>query len=194
MEWLYIVVGALIGIPLNVFSAHLYAQYEVKRRRVFDVEGVWGEFVPAEGENQLSLGEIYYDRRRKMFAFDGTNYFNNGEIYCHWVTISSSLSEDDRTFNYIFKKTMPSEPGAVYYGFGVVQLALNGHHLVPVEGHYISASLDGRAMAHTMVRLEALSYARGRLEAKIVAELAKQLHATIAPSPENMQSPVTTPQ
>jgi len=124
------------------------------------LEGTWGEYVPGSTDRQYSLGRIFWDKRRKIYAFDGTNFSNDGEAFCHWQTLTSYLDRSNGQYFYTFRASVANDPGT-YYGFGVVNLATDDRgRLAPVDGHYVSASVDGKGMSHSMVRAAELKYSR----------------------------------
>ena len=157
-------VGAALGVPASLLAAFLYDKIKTTinmKRNKFNIAGTWGEYVPDSKGRQYSLGRIFYDRRRKLWAFDGTNFQNNGRPYCHWRTVTSFLDLENRQFFYTFDARVEGELGAVYYGFGVVHLTPdNDGVLVPINGHYVSASVDGKGMSHSMVLGAQLPYSR----------------------------------
>jgi hypothetical protein len=141
-------------------ATYLYGRIShMSTKHRLQIEGVWGEYVSASTDHQFTLGHIYFDKRKKQFSFDGTNYANSGEIFCHFATISSKVDVDARKFLYMFSAEMPGKM-EVYFGFGVVNLSLSNGILRPSDGHYVSASVDGTGMAHTMVALPDLTYVR----------------------------------
>ena len=157
-----LLVGFVLGIPASVIAAYLYDMLREKMiYRKLDIEGTWGEFVKNSEGRQFSLGQIYRDKRRRIYAFDGTNYNNDGTPYCHWTTINSHIDKSQGQFFYTFRAQVEDEPDRQYYGFGVVNLApdISGK-LVPVSGHYVSANVDGKGMAHSMVKSGHLKYHR----------------------------------
>ena len=132
------------------------------------LEGHWCEYVERSLGHQYSLGHIYYDRSRKMYAFDGTNYNNDGRQNCLWETTASFVEKLERKYYYIFMAHTAGQFDKRYYGFGVINLTLDSNgSLVPVDGHYISANVDEGAMSHSMIRTD-LEYIRGKNGQEII--------------------------
>lgn len=161
-----IVIGLVVGIVGSLTASYLYKYIEHRRfmHRV-DIEGVWAEIIPQSLGRRTSLGRIHYDERRKMFLFDGTNYNDTGEPFCHWDTVASYLDTEARRFYYIFVARLDGSLENTYSGFGVLNLAPQtpgSTVLVPFDGYYVSASVDGRPMSHSMQRVPNIEYRRGQ--------------------------------
>ena len=124
MEWLLLLLaGGAIGVPGSMIATYLSARIEVMRsRKRFSIEGVWGEYIEDSKGRQFTLGKIYWDNKRKIFAFDGTNFENSGAPFCHFKTTSSSFDLDAGKFLYTFEAQIPAKPNELYFGFGVVNL------------------------------------------------------------------------
>ena len=160
--WGPLLLGVGLGIPGSVIATYLY---DILRTRMstnrLSIEGSWGEYVKDAKGRQYSFGRIYFDKRRRFYAFDGTNFHDNGSTYCHWTTINSHVDREGRQFFYTFRTLVDDEPDRQYYGFGVVNLTLDEKsRLVPAGGYYVSASVDGKGMAHSMIRSDDLKYRR----------------------------------
>ncbi|HEY1474022.1 MAG TPA: hypothetical protein VGF53_08065 [Pseudolabrys sp.] len=160
MSWLY---GWVLGIASSVIGAYVVNYIEAMRlAKAISIEGTWAELIPGSLEpspHQYSLGHIYFDKRRKIYACDGTNYLNDGAKFCHWSTITSHIDTGQRKFFYTFATQMDREPGVTYYGFGVIDLESRDGKLVPAAGYYVSANVDGKPMSHTIFSLP-LQYSR----------------------------------
>ncbi len=142
------------------------------------IEGDWAEYIPdslGPSPHQYSFGRIYFDKRRKIYACDGTNYLNDGQKFCHWTTITSHIDAAQRRFFYTFAAQMERELGVTYYGFGVINLqSERDGSLVPSDGHYVSANVDGKPMSHSMIRVTTMKYSRRTSGTKVVALLEKR--------------------
>ena len=162
-----------LGIPAGILATLLYdvCKGMIKaRRQQLALEGTWAEFVKDSKGHQYTLGRIHFDKRRGFWAFDGTNYTNAGEPFCHFETVSSHIDSASRQFFYTFTARVENELDKMYYGFGVVNLAANERgELAPVHGHYISANVDGKAMSHSMIPVD-LEYSR-RISGRTVVDL-----------------------
>lgn len=187
MEWLML--G--LGIPAGVLATLLYDVLKgmVKaRRQKLALEGTWAEFVKDSKGHQYTLGRIYFDKRRGFWAFDGTNFTNAGDPFCHFETVSSHVDPANRQFFYMFTARIENELDKTYYGFGVVNLAANERgELAPVHGHYVSANVDGKGMSHSMIPLD-LKYSR-RISGSIVIDLV----AAAAPRARRLSPPARNP-
>jgi hypothetical protein len=172
VEWLML--G--LGIPAGVFATLMYDVLKgmVKaRRQTLALEGTWAEFVKDSKGHQYTLGRIYFDKRRGFWAFDGTNFTNEGEPFCHFETVSSHVDVANRQFFYTFTARIENELDKTYYGFGVVNLAANERgELTPVHGHYVSANVDGKGMSHSMIPVD-LKYSR-RVAGSTVLDLVDE--------------------
>ena len=162
--------GFVVGVVSSLLAAYLYGilhRYMNKPQVLLDLESVWGEFAPdsvdplTQVSHRYSLGTLYYDKAREIYAFDGTNYEDNGDRFCHWETITSHIDVVRRKYFYIFAAQREGALNVVYYAFGVINLGENGNgKLVPIDGHYVSADVDGRPISHSMRKIEALKYDR----------------------------------
>ena len=161
---MWTVLGIVGAISTGIFSNYLYTIISTSmanRRLRLDMDGTWGEFVPDSIGRRYSVGTIYFDRRRGFYCFDGTNFEDTGKKYCHWQTIMSYLDRDGAKFFYLFSAHMERGLDKTYYGFGVVNLERGSNgKLVPADGHYVSANIDGHPMSHTMQRLGGVEYCR----------------------------------
>ena len=161
MEWIW---GIGLGVIASVIGGFIHDKIKQMQTRdpALAIEGTWGEFVPKSEGHQYTLGRIYFDIQAKRYAFDGTNFFNDGRPFCHFETVASHVDPARRKFFYVFTASVEGESDRVYYGFGVVNLAPQSTgELAPVDGHYVSDSIDGEGMGHTMKRLDDLTYDRG---------------------------------
>ena len=149
-----------IGVGSGLVVMYIWPFIENARmRRRVRIEGVWGEYITDAQGHQYSCVRIYFDTWRKMYAFDGTNYKNNGSRYCHWRTVSGYLDEHSHKYLYIFAIELAADPNMTRYGHGVINLTQDAEGLlVPSDGHYVSADIDGTT--YTMHRLDNFKYAR----------------------------------
>jgi hypothetical protein len=152
--------GFVVGVVSSLVAAFIWPFIENARmRRRIRIEGVWGEYITDARGHQYSCVRVYFDKWRKMYAFDGTNYKNNGSRYCHWRTVSGYLDERSRKYFYIFAIELAEDPNTTRHGFGVINLTQDAEGLlVPTDGHYVSADIDGTT--YTMHRLDNFKYAR----------------------------------
>ena len=137
-------------------------QYMAKRATEprLSIEGVWAEYIPDSIDRQYSLGELYFDKQKGIHVFNGTNFQNSGNRYCHWDTVTSYIDTNSNRFFYIFSAQLEGELDKLYYGFGVVNLArrASDQALVPVDGHYVSANVDdGKPKSHSMVNVSKMN-------------------------------------
>lgn len=149
----------LAGVPIGVLANYAYQYAKSRTDRMFDpieMTGKWGELVGESGERRCSMGEIRYDRRRGMWTFDGTNYYNDGRPFCHWTTETSYLDKDSRGFYYIFTNTLVESGQKGYIGFGVVRFRRNERAWVPDRGFFASGNEGETYRSHSMVPLEAI--------------------------------------
>lgn len=163
-----------IGSSIAAFYLINLFQYMVAKKDKIKIEGEWGEFVPMSLGRQYSFGRIYFDKGRKMYAFDGTNYSDNGERFCHWETVVSHVDANLKKFFYTFTAQLEGELDKIYYGFGVINLVKDASgSLVPMDGYYISANVDGKTMSHSMKRIDGVRYERGGDGQRIIPLLAQ---------------------
>jgi len=90
---------------------------------------------------------------RELFLYDGTNYKDSGEKHSHWQTITSYFDLAQKRFFYIFAAYLEGDLGSAHYGFGVVNLTSKGAKLVPVDGYFVSPSVEGGPRTHSMTRV-----------------------------------------
>ncbi|MEC3979526.1 hypothetical protein [Amycolatopsis sp. H20-H5] len=149
----------LAGIPFGVAANYIYQYVKSKTDRMYDpikMIGNWGELVDDSGERRCSMGEIRYDRRRKMWTFDGTNYHNDGRPFCHWTTEASYMDKSAREFYYIFTNTLVESGQKGYMGFGVVRFRRQERAWVPDHGFFVSGNEGETYRSHTMVPLDGI--------------------------------------
>jgi hypothetical protein len=154
------------GIPFGVLANYVYQYAKSKTDHMFDpirMTGKWGELVGGSGERRCSMGEIRYDRRRKMWTFDGTNYHNDGRPFCHWTTEASYLDKSARELHYIFTNTLVESGQKGYMGFGVVRFRRQEHAWVPDHGFFISGNEGETYRSHSMVPLEDIPTGQGKI-------------------------------
>lgn len=175
LDWVSLLIGGLIGYVLNLVASWSYDKIQAMlSAQKVELDGVWAEYVPDSGDHQYSLGKIYFDKSRNLFAFDGTNYLNDGRPFCHWKTVTSHIDKNNQEYFYVFVAQIENELDRRYYGFGVVNLALNDKGvLVPARGHYVSANVDGRPMSHSIVPAEELAEISETTGKKLIAFLKR---------------------
>jgi len=162
------VVAFMIGVLSSVAANWLASSAIFTRGRRLSILGTWGEYVVESINHQYSLGMIYYDRRKAMYRFDGTNFRNNGERYCHWETVTSYIDADARRFFYIFSAQLEGELDKTFYGFGVLNLAIESGRIIPVDGHYASTNVQDKILSHSMFRMDQFVYNRSEGGSKII--------------------------
>jgi hypothetical protein len=146
----------IVGIPFGVLANYAYQYARDATDRMLDpikMEGKWGELIGAPGERRCSMGEIRYDKRRRMWSFDGTNYHNDGRPFCYWTTEASYLDKTRREFHYIFTNTLVESGQTGYIGFGVVRFRRHERAWVPDHGFFISGNENETYRSHSMVSL-----------------------------------------
>jgi len=170
-----LLVGAALGVIGSIIAAFLYdimkRLYNAYSMNSFKIElgGTWGEFIKESKGRQLSIGRIYFDKKRDLWAFDGTNFTNAGQAFCHWRTVTSHIDLDNMKYFYIFYAHVVGEPGATYAGFGVLNLSRDqGNRIFPINGHYVSDSVDGKGLPHTMKRLSEQQYPVAALSSDLI--------------------------
>jgi len=158
MEWLFL----LLSIPIGVLAARVDVLISWGMNRVrygpLQIRGNWAEWVPGSIGRQFSVGSIQYNVFRRQYSFDGTNYNNNGDPYCHWKTVTSYVDYDKQEFHYVFATKDVATMQTTSYGYGVVNLVSRGGVLAPEDGYYIYATPDGSALSlsHTMVSVSSI--------------------------------------
>jgi hypothetical protein len=172
---LEVLLGLLVGITGGVIASCVYKIIEQHRHMYqVDIVGNWAERIPRSVGHSFSFGEIVFDKHRGMYAFDGTNFSDDGTPFCHWETVASHLDVNARQFFYIFTARLEGSLQNTYVGFGVVNLARpDDGQLVPVDGHYASWSVDDEPMSHSMVRMSDIVYRRGDHGRLIIQKLAE---------------------
>lgn len=158
IDWLSLVIGGAIGLACNLAASYVYDKIKSFANQKISMEGSWAEYAPSSAGRQYSLGRIYFDKKRRLLAFDGTNYRNDGEPYCYWKTVASHIDRETQEFFYVFTAQVENQLDRRYYGFGVVNLALNADNvLTPSRGHYVSANVDdGTSISHSMIKADEL--------------------------------------
>ena len=164
MEWVFLALGLVLGIggnlAANVAQGTIDSRRERKQFGPLNIEGTFAEWVPDSMGRQFSIGQIRYVRSAKRYDLDGTNYKNDGEPYCRWRTVASSLDLRNRQFHYVFVTTNFATPNTSSYGYGVIYLDHRNDGLEPVDGFYVYVdgtqnSRDAIAVSHTMDRINA---------------------------------------
>ncbi|MDX3531773.1 hypothetical protein P1P75_36615 [Streptomyces sp. ID05-39B] len=149
----------IAGVPFGILASYCYEFVKSKTDRMYDpikMEGKWGELTSTPGGRRCSMGEIRFDKRRGMWAFDGTNYHNDGKPFCHWTTEASYLDKTNRIFHYIFSNTLVESGEKAYIGFGVVRFRREGRAWLPDRGFFISGNQGEQYRTHSMVPLDAI--------------------------------------
>jgi hypothetical protein len=155
IDFFSIALGAIIGVITGAAGNFLYA--EIKNRlafRQFDVCGTWAEHISNIDGREYSLGILYYDKIEDHFSYDGTSYKNDGEKHSHWQTISSALELKQKRLYYIFAAYLDGNLGPANYGFGVINLTKAGDKFVPVDGYFVSPSVEASPCVHSMIRVQ----------------------------------------
>ncbi|HAT49398.1 MAG: hypothetical protein HQL07_15935 [Nitrospirae bacterium] len=144
----------IIGAIASLFATIIYEKYRSYRttKAIKHSFGWWVEIVPDSTDCQYSVGEFYFNRRKSIIAFDGTNYNNGGTPRCHWETISGAFDASEKKYFYTYRATLVCQRDIAYYGFGVIEFDLDSgtNSFTPTGGHYISANVDSHPMSHTM--------------------------------------------
>ncbi|NSX36519.1 hypothetical protein HTS88_08855 [Pseudarthrobacter oxydans] len=152
MEWIWAVVGAVLGIGGNFIFEYLRSLVARNSGGKLAIEGTWCEWTPEGYGRQFSVGVIRYRFWKRRYDFDGTNYHNDGRPFCHWSTTASYVDKERKEFHYIFANHDLSSPHVQSYGYGVVALVPRGNELVPSAGFYLySGPVGARQMGHSMV-------------------------------------------
>lgn len=162
MSWFAEGITFALGVGSSIVASYVYSYLRSMRlQKQIRIEGNWLEYVPDSKGHQFSFGRIYFDKSRRIYAFDGTNYSNSGKKYCYWDTVTSYVDVRQRKFFYTFTAHLEGALDVTYYGFGVVNLDTDRDgFLVPHSGHYVSANVDGAPMSHTMQKIDKPSYRR----------------------------------
>ncbi len=164
----------VIGIPFGVAANAAYHYVRIVTGRTFDriqLEGKWGEYVENYSDHQYSIGEIRYDLRRRMWAFNGTNYYNDGRPYCHWETLASYFDKTKREFYYTFHNTLLKSSQTSHVGFGVIRFRREEGKWIPDRGFFISGSEGESYLWHTMVPLDRIPVGREEVRAVLTSNL-----------------------
>lgn len=166
----------ILGVISSLVASHLYVKIGnmLSKNPRLEIDGIWGEYVPNSANRNYTIGQIYFDKKRAIYAFDGTNYTNEGRAYCHFETVASHSDLINKKYYYIFSANIVDDFSKTYFGFGTINLADNGKNaLVPIDGYYLSASVDTKAMTHSMQRLEDTIYKRDREALQSIRKIKK---------------------
>ena len=169
------IIPFLIGIFSSIIAAAIYTLIRnlMNRSPKLYITGNWLEYAYKSTDRQFTFGSIKYDRLRNIYIFNGTNYYNNGIAFCHFNTIASYIDIPNKRFFYIFESRLAGDSSVVYFGFGVVNLGEDSKgRYVPVDGHYVSADVDGIAIDHTMQKTNYV-YSRNNNIENILGEILK---------------------
>lgn len=168
-------IALAVGIATGVAANALYQWLTQARSWLTDrvnISGVWGERMIGGGDRRFSVGTIRYDLRRRMWVFDGTNYYNDGRPFCHWRTITAYLDQQSKRYYYVFLNTHDDEVHTGYTGFGFVDLEKKGRTWVPRRGAFAAGNPGECFRSHSMVKLNALPVSQDQLREMFVSELA----------------------
>lgn len=169
----------LLGVGASLLATLLWHFYDlyIAHRPLVGLFGEWFEVIPQSPDRKYSIGEIHWDRKNKMYRFDGVNFTNDGDRICKWESISFTVDARARKAFYIFKASFFNELNKENYGFGVLNLQeLDDGRLAPVDGHYIEAHGKGVPYSHSMDRLPDIIK---RLEVYRGVDLRQQFHKRI---------------
>ncbi len=157
------VLALLLGIAVGVLGNFAYQWAQTVISRVFsriEIKGVWGERILDGDERVYSIGQIHYDMRLRMWAFDGTNYHNDGSPFCHWRTVASYVDRQAKRYYYVFFNTHVDSTQAGYTGFGFVDLERRGRAWVPRNGAFAAGNPGESFRSHSMVKLRTVPTTR----------------------------------
>jgi hypothetical protein len=146
-------IGVVGTILVHIVGSHLHHLYITKKEKSkIDIEGHWSQEIPAHKDHRRSEVNVYYDKNRRIYACDGTNFANTGDKFCVWKTVSSSVDHNNRKFFYIYEVSLTAKSDTRHYGFGVINLRLRNGVLEPEDGHFTAASVDGKAIHFILLR------------------------------------------
>lgn len=192
MEWLIL----LLGLPVSVAAARVdvLLMWWINRFRhgKLRMSGNWIEWVPKSEGRQFSIGCIEYNLLRRRYNFDGTNYKNSGEPFCHWRTVTSYVDYEQLEFHYVFATKDVDTLQTSSYGYGVVQLVRRNGELVPEYGYYIYATGNDNAISvsHSMRRLDSLPESRNDNAFSILTAAYPEKAQEIAQSSKDTESEI----
>jgi hypothetical protein len=149
----------LLSIPIGIIAARIdvLISWIVNRSRhgKLELRGKWVEWIPRSTDRHFSVGRIQFNVLRRRYEFNGTNYLNNGEPFCHWTTVTSYLDWERLEFHYVFATQDAASLQTTSYGYGVLHLVNDDGVLAPQDGYYIYSTANGDAvsMSHTLTRV-----------------------------------------
>ncbi|MDX1882712.1 hypothetical protein [Mycolicibacterium sp. 120270] len=180
MEWVFLALGVVLGIGGNLAANLAQNAIDTRRERKqfgpVNIEGVFAEWVPDSKGRQFSIGQIRYVKSSKRYDLDGTNYRNDGEPFCRWRTVASSLDLRNRQYHYVFVTTNFETPNTNSYGYGVIYLDSQGDGLEPVDGYYVYVddtqwSRKAISVSHTMDRIHSMPESRNANMAELIDQI-----------------------
>jgi len=140
-------VAAFLGWLITIYTGKYLAS------RGVDLVGSWGEELVDEPDGKCGAGRILFDRRRKIYLYNGNCYLSDGTKYSHWETMQSYFNRENKTIYYIYYGKLYDKPGSDHYGFGAIHLTEIDSRLTPTGGYFISPHVDGTIKVHSMFRL-----------------------------------------
>lgn len=162
MEWLFL----FLSFPIAVLAARadVFVVWAVARLRYgkLSIRGHWAEWIPGSTGRQFSIGTIQYNVFQRRYNFDGTNYRNNGDPFCHWRTVTSYLDFGKLEFHYVFATKDVDSMQTTSYGYGVLQLVSRDGSLIPEDGYYIYANGHDAAVSQSHTLTPVLKVADNR--------------------------------
>lgn len=147
-----------IGVASSVVAAFICWVLSIyfttwRASRGTDIVGSWGEEIASDPQGKCGAGKIYYDKRRKIYAYDGSCYLPDRTKYSQWETLQSYFNRDTKTIYYIYFGKLTNRPGPDHYGFGAVHLSEINAKLTPTSGYFYAPQVDKKTVSHSMFRL-----------------------------------------
>jgi hypothetical protein len=185
-------ISFVFGTIASLLASYLYARYSsmVIQNRYKSLEGWWVEIIETSNDRSYSLAQFAFDPKTNTYSFDGTNFKNNGDVFCSWSSISVQVEQTSRRILYIFRAGITGANHLENHGFGVINFSVNkSGEPVPESGYYIEAKQDDIPHTHSIESLDSVSSRLGIVS--MSGESVESFHKRIVMTLHAQRSSVT---
>ena len=150
-------VSFILGVVASVLASLIWvtlvacnSYYKLKH-----ISGFWFQHIPYYKGRSYSIGHLSYNRYKRAFEWNGTNYSDNGEPLSDWECVHLHEDLAAKKILSLFRGHFRKSPYSLFYGFVVINFRNTPNNKVyPTDGFFQDAQETETPQHFTLHKLE----------------------------------------
>lgn len=156
MDYKELIIGFILGNITEFTSAYLRKRFIAKKnkRHLSDLQGYYVEIIKEQSDRTLSIAKFDFNDSSLEYQLDGTNYFNDGNVYYEWTTEEIIFKPEVKKILYFYTVVQNGSFHQQKHGFGVIRLEKLNKKYTMKNGYFMDAGDEKNPRQINFVRIE----------------------------------------